>query len=379
MSDTSDLIGSGIPALAASTIVGMVGTVSNLTTPLGADAWSIDSSGNLNQDSTNGASIALTKNSTAVGQPAATGVAAAGSTISDATLLNKVSTNVTTAAAGTGVLLWDAPLGSELTVRNESSVFAPLNVYPPTASISINSRSNGTPYILSYGECGKFTKVSSVLWIAEVGINQETSNSVSAAGTTITDATDLANPVNNVTTVAAGAGVQLYEAAIGARVIVRNGGNAVLSVYPPTASGTINSLSAGVAFTLNSQQVATFTKVTATVWIAEFGVSQGLENGITAAGTTISDAFQLTRLVNSVTTVGANSGVKLFQAPTGMPVIVRNNTVTTLKVYPPDASSSLNGDTNGDGISLVDGTSLICYRLTASLWLCIAGVKPTAL
>jgi hypothetical protein len=73
----------------------------------------------------------------------------------------------------------------------------------------------------------------------------DTSNALTAAGTIITDALDLSTPVNNVTTAATGSGVQLYEAAIGTRIMVRNGGNGSCLVYPPTASGTINELAAG--------------------------------------------------------------------------------------------------------------------------------------
>lgn len=335
--------------------------------PDGFKAWDVDAQGDFVQDATYGGSIELTKNSTAVGQPAATSVAAAGTTISDATTLTKVSSNVTTAAAGTGVKLWDAPLGSELTVRNESSVFAPLNVYPPTASISINSRANGTPYILSYGECGKFTKVSSVLWIAQVGINQETSNSVSAAGTIITDATDLANPINNVTTAATGSGVQLYEAAIGASVVVRNGGNGSCLVYPPTASGTINELSAGVGWPLPARSVATFSKVTATVWIAELGAVQGVENAITATGTGAGDAYALSRFCSSITGGGAATGVILpagATVPAGVPFYVNNSSGSAKTIYPP-SGSTINGDAS---VAVADNAGLACIRFTATVW-----------
>lgn len=358
------LIGVGCPPELAQVISDNTGVVR----PDGQTAWDVDAQGDFVQDATYGGSIELTKDSTAVGQPARTGFTALGSTISDAAPLAKVSTNVTIAAAGTGVLLWDAPLGSELTVRNESSVFAPINVYPPSGSVSINARANGTPYVLGYGECGKFTKVSSVLWIAQVGINQETSNSVSAAGTTISDATDLANPINNVTTVSAGTGVQLYEAAIGTRVVVRNGGNNTLQVYPPTASGTINNLGAGIPLPVNAQVVATFTKVTSTVWLAEVGACQGVENGITATGTIITDAYDLTRAVNVVTTTAAGTGVQLFAATIGVPIYIGNGGANTLNVWPPDASSTLNGAGAGTAKTIAAGAGAVCVRLTSTAW-----------
>lgn len=335
----------------------------------GQIAWDVDAQGDFVQNATYGGSIELTKNNTSVGEPAATSVAAAGTTITDATDLTKAHSNVTTAAAGTGVQLWDAPLGSTLTVRNESSVFAPLNVYPPSASISINSRSNGTPYVLSYGECGQFTKVSSVLWIAQVGINQEVSNAVAAAGTTIADATDLGNPVNNVTTVASGSGVQLYEAAIGTAIYIRNGGANPLNVYPPTASGTINGGSAGAAFIVNNGDSAIFNKVTATVWIAEYCRGWNATTSISAAGTTVADATQLTTVLNSVSTVAAGAGVKLYSGAIGTFIIVRNaNSSTPLLCYPPVVGDSIAGFSAGAAITINPLDTVIFGKVSATLW-----------
>lgn len=360
------LIGVGCPPELANILNDQYGQGS-LVRPDGEIAWDVDAQGDFVQNATYGGSIELTKNSTAVGQPAATSVAAAGTTISDATQLVKAHTNVTTAAAGTGVKLWDAPLGSTLTVRNESSVFQPLNVYPPTASISINSRSNGTPYVLGYGECGHFTKVSSVLWIALVGINQEVSNNITAAGTTISDATDLGNPANNIGTATTGTGVQLYEAAIGTRIVVRNGGTGTCLVYPPTASGTINQLAAGVGFMLPAQTVATFSKITATVWIAEMGVTQGFENGITATGSGSGDAYALSRFANSITGGANNTGVILPAAtvvPVGVPIWVKNSTADNKIVYPP-SGGTING---GASLTLATTVGAAFIRFTATAW-----------
>jgi hypothetical protein len=357
------LIGTSCPRELAAVIADNTGVIR----PDGFKAWDVDAQGDFVQDATYGGSIELTKASTAVGQPAQTGVSAAGSDLAGATQLTRVSSNVTVAAAGTGVKLWDAPLGSELTVRNEASVYSPLNVYPPTASISINSRSNGTPYVLGYGESGKFTKVSSVLWIAQVGINQEVSNGVTAAGTIITNATDLANPINNVTTAATGSGVQLYEAAIGTRIMVRNGGNGSCLVYPPTDSGTINELSAGVGFMLPARSVATFSKLTATVWIAELGLVQGVENGITATGSGAGDAFALSRFVNQISGGAGTTGAILPAAttvPAGVPIWIRNDSGSNKIIYPP-SGGTLNG---GASVTLATGGGIACIRYTSTVW-----------
>jgi hypothetical protein len=57
-------------------------------------------------------------------------------------------------------------------------------------------------------------------------------------------------------------------------------------------------------------------------------------NSISATGTVQSDATQLTKSINVVTTVAAGSGVKLPVAEAGMRIIVRNSTSTVLNVYP---------------------------------------------
>lgn len=73
---------------------------------------------------------------------------------------------------------------------------------------------------------------------------------VSAAGTSITDATDLVASVNMVTTWAASAGVQLPAMDLGDEVEVINLGAGAGFVYPETASVQINALSAGTGFVL---------------------------------------------------------------------------------------------------------------------------------
>lgn len=92
--------------------------------------------------------------------------------------------------------------------------------------------------------------------------------SVSAAGTTISDATPLVSSTNLVGTVAAGSGVGLPNSEIGDEVIVYN--NQVtenLLVYPPS-SATINQLSASTGMLLPPYTACKFKKLSATVWVA---------------------------------------------------------------------------------------------------------------
>lgn len=98
-------------------------------------------------------------------------------------------------------------------------------------------------------------------------INGTVNSAVSAAGSTISDATALKAGHNVVTTVASGAGVLLPNSEIGDEIVVYNGtGTNALTVYPPTSSGTINQLSAGTGMLLSPYTAVRLKKVTATVW-----------------------------------------------------------------------------------------------------------------
>lgn len=93
---------------------------------------------------------------------------------------------------------------------------------------------------------------------------------VTAAGTTISDATLLTGQVNNVTTAAASTGVKLNSnTPLGITVVVRNGGASDLKLYPGSSSEQINGGSAGAAITLTTlnKQIASCSKVSATVWL----------------------------------------------------------------------------------------------------------------
>jgi len=96
------------------------------------------------------------------------------------------------------------------------------------------------------------------------------SAAVTAAGTTIADATLLTGLVNNVTTAAASTGVKLNALTpVGATVTVRNGGANDLKLYPASASEAINGGAGGASITLTTlnKQIASCSKVSSTLWI----------------------------------------------------------------------------------------------------------------
>lgn len=98
-------------------------------------------------------------------------------------------------------------------------------------------------------------------------INGRVGSGLSAAGTTITDATDLLATVNVVTTVASGAGVQLPSMMIGDQCEVYNNGANALKVYPDQTTVAINAGSAAAAVSLPINTGMMFRKTSATqIW-----------------------------------------------------------------------------------------------------------------
>ena len=98
-------------------------------------------------------------------------------------------------------------------------------------------------------------------------INGQVQSAISAAGTVITDATDLTASVNVVTTAAASSGVQLQNGEVGDSVHILNLGANAVTVYPDSASNQINALSAGAGFLLAANTAVTLKKFSALRWI----------------------------------------------------------------------------------------------------------------
>lgn len=99
------------------------------------------------------------------------------------------------------------------------------------------------------------------------GMGGQVQSAVSAAGTTITTATDLTASVNVVTTAAASSGVQLPNCQIGDEVEILNLGANAVTVYPDTASNQINALSAGSGFLLATNTAVKLKKFTSSRWM----------------------------------------------------------------------------------------------------------------
>lgn len=91
-------------------------------------------------------------------------------------------------------------------------------------------------------------------------------------------------------------------------------------------------------------------------------------NGLTAAGTTISDALALTSVFNKLSSVSASTGVKLWDAPIGSIIYVLNQTATAVLVYPHSASGTHNGGSAGASVSIAANSWGIFVRQTSTNW-----------
>jgi hypothetical protein len=104
---------------------------------------------------------------------------------------------------------------------------------------------------------------SGVNSLSTIAICGDGNASVTAAGTSAGDATQITYVYNNVTTTGVGAGVKLPPTEAGETIIVRNGGANPLLVYPYDANSTINNVGSGL---INIGCSALFFAVSNTVW-----------------------------------------------------------------------------------------------------------------
>lgn len=104
-------------------------------------------------------------------------------------------------------------------------------------------------------------------------------------------------------------------------------------------------------------------------------------DALTAAGTTISDALQITKTWNNISTVAASTGVKLFDpsdansTPTsivGFQICIRNGGANNLKVYPPTSGDQINalGAGNPATVTSANNQIICCFKTAATKYFC---------
>lgn len=113
-------------------------------------------------------------------------------------------------------------------------------------------------------------------------------------------------------------------------------------------------------------------------------------DSLTATGSSISDALQLTRVYNNITTVAAGTGAKLWEpddangTPTtisGIEICARNAGANNLVLYPPTTSDAINDGTAGHGVSLTAANDQIgcCQKIATNKWWCTVQNSATVL
>ena len=102
-------------------------------------------------------------------------------------------------------------------------------------------------------------------------------------------------------------------------------------------------------------------------WTLQNTPSQAVGSSLTATGTTIADALQLTRLQNFIGTTALNTGVKLpSQWPIGAFGIVFNGGANPVNLFPPSASININGGSAGAAVTIAAAAGNLIVRQTAT-------------
>lgn len=96
------------------------------------------------------------------------------------------------------------------------------------------------------------------------------------------------------------------------------------------------------------------------------------KDDIVAAGSTRSDATQLTYVFNSVDTVASGTGVKLPPTEAGEVIYVVNSGARTLKVYPYESTTTINQTTSA---TIDKDHTSIFFAVTKNIWYSINGTK----
>lgn len=102
-------------------------------------------------------------------------------------------------------------------------------------------------------------------------------------------------------------------------------------------------------------------------------VSSSVTTGISAAGTTLGTATDLTTSINLVSTAAAGAGVAL---PTGYTtndtvMVFNDNTGNSFYVYPESASVQINQMSVGAGILLPTNTSCMFVKASTTRWVAL--------
>jgi len=91
---------------------------------------------------------------------------------------------------------------------------------------------------------------------------------------------------------------------------------------------------------------------------------------LTAAGTTRTDALQLVKVYNNLTTVASGTGVKLPSSEEGETIWITNSGANALKVYPYESTTTIAG---ASSVSIPINCTGIFNAVTRTVWECVQG------
>lgn len=97
--------------------------------------------------------------------------------------------------------------------------------------------------------------------------------------------------------------------------------------------------------------------------------------GLSASGTTASDAYQLNRVHNDVSTCAIGAGVKLPITEEGEIIYIANSSGNSLKVYPYESTSVIDG---GSSVSVNPGYSILLFAVNTTTWRALMGAGSPA-
>ena len=97
-------------------------------------------------------------------------------------------------------------------------------------------------------------------------------------------------------------------------------------------------------------------------------INGAIATGLTAAGTTISDALDLTADTNVIATCAAGAGVQLPSGELGDSVEIYNGGANACKVYPDASTVQCNSLGVGNAFQLATNTMCYCRRVSTTRW-----------
>jgi hypothetical protein len=140
-----------------------------------------------------------------------------------------------------------------------------------------------------------------------------------------------------------------------------------ISAVNVTASNDVNAIDVIASGNVSAVDVNASGNVSGVNFTSTGYYIHNTTTGISAAGTTQGTATLLTSEINVVSTVPANSGVKLPVTTGGMRLTIVNSSATAVNVYP-NTSASINSGSANAAYTLDAGSRLDYVSVSATKW-----------